>query len=101
MLDGADIAPGAKELRKWAYQYAERKAFCHEYFGGRADAIMAHAKQFATDTSAGPIQSLDICMQVEAEFPGRLEEFLDKAREHPNGALVGLGQYIRYVRNFG
>ena len=82
----------------WAHNYAKRRAFCHEFFEGRSDIVIEQSVILSDTEETGRIQSLDICMQVEAEFPGKVEEIMDRAGEHPNGRLVGLGQYIRHLR---
>lgn len=66
----------------------------------RSDAILLAAerlKHLAKDR-IGSLQSIDICVQIEEEFPGRVQEFVEEAYKHPNGVLHGLGQYIRYQR---
>ena len=91
------LEPDSK-VALWAHNYAKRRAFCHEYFGGRSDAIIAQSVIFSDTAETGRIQALDICMQIETEFPGRVEEIMDRAGLHPNGRIVGLGQYIRHIR---
>ncbi len=86
------------KIKLWARNYGKRKAFCHEFFEGRSDMVIEQSTILAKTEGLGHIQCLDICMQVEAEFPGRIEEVMDKAGEHPNGRIVGLGQYIRHLR---
>ncbi len=87
-----------KKVEVWARNYAKRKAFCHEFFEGRSDIVIEQSAIFSKEANVGSIQALDICMQVEAEFPGRIEEAVDRAGEHPNGRIVGMGQYIRHLR---
>lgn len=66
----------------------------------RADAIMLAAERLKHlgGGSVGSIQSIDLCVQIEEEFPGRVQEFVEEAYKHPDGMLVGLGQYIKYQR---
>jgi hypothetical protein len=87
--------------RRWAFNYAQHKAFCIEYFEGRADTIFEQAKLMQEQTMLGPIEALDICMQIEAEFPKRVEEFVDRSGEHPGGRIIGLIQYMTHVRTNG
>jgi len=102
MIDGNGAKSHKQRIREWAAIYAQHKAFCYEHFqDGRADTIIAEAKHMAKVTTLGAIQALDLCMQIEMEFPKRLAEVLDRAREHPNGELVGIAQYIRHLRNTG
>lgn len=96
-----DIAEHRRRLKEWAYTLAEHKIFCYEYFGGRADTVIEYSEKLKEDTELGSIQMLDICMQIEAEFPNRIEEIYDRAQLHPNGMLIGLSQYIRHIRNNG
>lgn len=91
----------SKEMWNWAQQYAQHLAFCHEYFGGKADNIITQSKRLASESPLGNIQALDVCMQIEAEFPGRIEEIVESSFEHPQGALIGLSQYITHLRNNG
>lgn len=87
------------KVKLWAFNYGKRKAFCHEFFEGRSDTVIEQSVILAKTEGLGHIQCLDVCMQIEAEFPGRVEEIMDRAGEHPNGRLPGLGQYIRHLRN--
>jgi hypothetical protein len=66
----------------------------------RADAVMLAAERLRhlAGTSIGAIQAIGICTQIEGEFPGRVQEFVEEAHKHPNGMIHGLGQYIRYQR---
>jgi hypothetical protein len=100
-LNGPRPMTVPKMVWEWAREYAQHKAICHEFFEGRADTVIEQAKILAEHTEAGAIGSLDICMQVEAEFPGRIEEFVSKSEEHPQGRLIGLMQYISYIRQHG
>lgn len=88
-------------IAEWARTFAKHKALCHEFFGGRSDAIIEQSKLLSKNTTLGPIEALDLCMQIEVEFPNRIEEFLDRSGLHPNGRLVGLQQYITHVRKNG
>jgi len=85
--------------RLWALNYSKHIEFCQEFFEGRADIVMDQGKLLSSETSLGQIESLDICMQIEAEFPGRVEEFVDRSGEHPGGRIIGLIQYMTHIRN--
>lgn len=85
----------------WAKEYARHKVFCIDYFEGRADIIIQQSQIITSLTNMGPIQALDICMQVEAEFRGRVEEFVGRALQHPQGFIIGMSQYITYRRVHG
>ncbi len=87
-----------KKKALWARNYAKRRAFNQEFFGGRGDTILEQSKILTKESEVGPIAALDLCMQIEAEFPNRVEEVIDRAGEHPNGRLPGIGQYIRHLR---
>jgi len=89
------------EIWKWAQTFAQHKAFCHEYFGGRADLVIEQARLLQEESAVGPTACLDLCMQIEAEFPGRIEEFIGRSEEHPQGRIIGLMQYIVHVRKYG
>lgn len=90
---------GASLVKKrWELLYQARRSFCQEWFGGRADVIFAQAELIRLNTHLGPFQSLDICMQVEAEFPGRVQEIVEKAIEHPSGILSGMMSIITMER---
>ena len=98
----ADMLKRAADLQIWKKQLFGHLDLCYEYFPEkRADIIVEQAKILKDRSTAGAIQTLDICMQIEEEFPGRIEEFVTEAQRHPQGPLIGLSQYIRYQRNRG
>lgn len=88
----------SKIQKRWDLHYKARRAFCQEWFGGRADTIFAQAEVIRLNTHIGPFQSLDICMQIEAEFPGKVEEFIERAMGVPSGVIQGLMSVITLER---
>lgn len=89
------------KVAAWALEYQVHIKLCQEFFETRADVIVSESKKISNVTTLGPIQAIDICMQIEAEFPKRLEEVLERADQHPNGILIGLVQFITYLRTTG
>lgn len=83
----------------WRRQYTMHLQFCHNQFESRAETVIQQSKVVSGLTHLGPIQALDVCMQVEAEFPGRVQEFIGRAFLIPGfgfvSALIGLIQQAR------
>lgn len=70
----------SKEQR-WAETLTFHRGFALNYFGDiRGQVIIDYSERMARETSYGPIGCLDVLMQIEAEFPGKLEEVYEKAK---------------------
>lgn len=100
-MNGPRPAGVEPQVWKWASEYSKHLALCRDFFEGRADAVIEAGKDLYETTNLGAISALDICMQVEAEFPKRVEEFYEQASRHPQGAVIGMMQYIAHVRRNG
>ena len=89
------------KLQRWKHQMAKEMDMVYTIFTEpRADAVVRSAKKLKdfSDGKVGAIAAVDLCVQIEEEFPGRIDEFIEEATKHPNGVLHGLGQYVRYQR---
>lgn len=89
-------------IHHWAHHLEDEIAKCYNTFQERGDKVYDASKELTIKSPMGAIQSLNICMQIEAEFPGRLEECLERADMVANfsgcGIMNGLISAIRYMR---
>ncbi len=93
-----DITDNYQNSLKWARMLHEQIEISKETFQERHDAVYESSKFLSDNAVAGPIQALNICMQIEMEFPGRIEEFVERSQKSRMGMLYGLMILIRLER---
>lgn len=87
-----------KRVMQWAEELQLQIEISKETFQDRHNAVYDTSKHLSEISSAGPIQALNICMQIEDEFPGKVEEFVARAEESKGGVLFGLQAMIAAYR---
>ncbi len=62
-------------------QIEQRREVCKVEFGSRTNAVFDAGRYIFEDSPIGPLNSLELAMQIEREFPGQVETILNEAEQ--------------------